>query len=238
MLSEPLASSADVDFVCFTDSALHRDIWRLRPVVRRLKTAQLTARWHKLNPHLLFPDYEYSLWVDGNVIPSSSELYDTLNGLVSKSVKWAGIKHPQRDDVYEEAYRIYSNGRDRFFPLARTLNFLKREGFPRHWGMMETNVLLRAHHDEDVRRCDELWCSLLMQYTGRDQMTHSYAMWKSSIPMVYLLPEGSSARNHPAFTYVPHDKPYVKDASLKGRLSDLRSLLKRFAFRLFLKFLV
>lgn len=235
VLSDPITTIPGVDFVCFSDYDISRQIWQLRTPVKRQKNSLLTARWHKQNPHLLFPDYEYSLWVDGNVIPASEELYSIVEALMSESVKWAGIKHPLRDDVYEEAFRIYANGRENFYRLARCVNFLKKEGFPRHWGMMETNVILRAHNDEQVRHTDELWSSLLEEYTGRDQMTHSYCMWKTGLTMQYMLPDGYSARNHSAFRYVVHDKPYVKDRSFKGRLADFRRLIKRLCFRLFLR---
>lgn len=233
-LLEPLAVNPDAEYVCFTDADIKRQVWKVRPIVHREKNALMTARWHKLNPYLLFPDYEYSLWVDGNVIPASEGLYTCLDDLMSRKSLWAGIRHPQRDDLYEEAYRILANGRESVFKLMRICAFLSKESMPRHWGLMETNVMLRAHNRPEVVNVDGLWCHLLEKYTHRDQMLQTYCLWKTGLSAEYLLPKGYSARNHDYFLYVNHDKPYVKDKSIKGRLRDLRIALRKLFFRLFL----
>jgi len=196
--------------------------------------ASMLSRWFKLNPHILFPDYEYSLWIDGNIDITSEELYSLIESQMSSEVLYSGIHHPQRDDVYEESYRILSNGREKPSRLRKTVKFLRREGFPEHYGLMENNVILRRHNDPAVVSFDELWWSLMLRYSHRDQMTQSYCLWKSGIKPEFLLPEGSSTRNHPWFAYTGHGPVYVKDLSLKGRIKDGRMALRKFFYRAFL----
>lgn len=236
VLSDPVSVSPDADYVCFTDSAVRRGVWQTRTPVRRERNALLTARWHKLNPHELFPDYEYSLWVDGNVIPASGGLYELLGSFMARGTLWAGICHPERDDVYEEAFRILRNGRESLPNLVRTCRFLSSRGFPRHWGLMETNVLLRRHNAPAAEAADRLWFSLLKKYTRRDQMTQTYCMRQAGLPLVYLLPKGESARNSKLFRYVVHDVPYRKDRSPGGMARDAAVRLRCMLFRIFLRF--
>ena len=230
ILVDPVVIFPGVDFVCFTDHDVKRKVWQLRNPVHREKNALLTARWHKLHPHELFPDYDYSLWVDGNVIPASASLMEILQGKMDGGVLWSGIRHPQRDDVYDEAFRIYSNGRESFFRLARICRFLESQGFPRHGGLMETNVILRAHNDPKVVATDRLWWTLLSEYTARDQMTHQYCMWKNGMPQDLLLGGEASARNCREFRYVVHDAPYRKSFP-----RDAWNAVKRLCFRIFLR---
>ena len=89
ILVDPVAIFPGVDFVCFTDHDVKRKVWQLRNPVHREKNALLTARWHKLHPHELFPDYDYSLWVDGNVIPASASLMEILQGKMDGGVLWS-----------------------------------------------------------------------------------------------------------------------------------------------------
>jgi len=230
-LVAPSAVPSNVDFVCFSETAPNCSIWQMRPLHHKEATPTLTARWHKLNPDVLFPDYDYSLWVDGNVTPSTFALFDRLSELMGSGCLWAGIKHPSRDCIYDEAYRILANGREDLDKLVRTCKFLRKEGFPRHYGLMETNVILRAHNDSKVVATDRLWWKMVSGYTKRDQMSHSYCMWKNGMDFNYILPEGFSARNHPGFKYVVHDKPYVKDRSLKGMTKDGMMVLRKIAFK-------
>lgn len=234
LLWDPSAVCPDVDYVCFTDTPFESEVWEVRPLGHAEASDLLTTRWYKLNPHLVFPDRQYSLWIDANVIPSGQQLYDIVNDLMSKGSKWAGIRHPQRDDVYDESYRILANGREKFGKLAKTCRFLKSEGFPRHFGLMECNVILRSHNDADVIAADELWWKMFTSYCYRDQMSQTYCVWKTGLAMDDILPQGMSSRNHPAFEYVVHGNQYIKDKSLKGRLKDARIGLQRLAYRLFL----
>lgn len=233
---EPYAPLEGVDFVYFTDSPAESTVWDVRPIGHPQADDVLTVRWYKMNPHLLFPEYRYSLWLDGNIRPASDEFLPILEEAMNAGCLWSGIRHPRRDDVYEEAYRILSNGRERLGPLLRTVRFLRKEGFPEHWGMMECNVILRKHGEGKVVAADELWWSLFRTFCRRDQMTQTYCLWKTGLDMEYLLPEGFSARNHPAFEYVPHDGPYVKDRSLKGLARDAAMYVKKLIFRISVKF--
>lgn len=194
----------------------------------------MLSRWFKLNPHLLFPDYEYSLWIDGNIDIRGDEIYSIIESQMGTGVLYSGIRHPERDDVYEEAMRILSNRRETPRRLRRTVRFLRKEGFPEHWGLMENNVILRRHNAPEVVAFDELWWSLMLRYSHRDQMTQSYCLWKTGIRPEYLLPEGFSARNHPSFAYTYHGPVYEKRRSLVGLARDGQTAARKKLFYLFL----
>ena len=165
----------------------------------------------KLLPHKLFPEYDYSLWLDGNIDVIDAAFWDKVASLMDSGCLYAGVKHPSRDDAYEESLRILKNGRETACRLRRTVRFLRSEGLPRHAGLNENNIILRRHNAAEVVAMDELWWSLYRRFSHRDQMTWSYCIWKTGLHTEYLLPEGTDVRHHPWFDYTVHDKPYRKD---------------------------
>lgn len=60
------------DYVCFTDNPTllkERKIgtWEIRPVKKITEDNSLNNRWHKMHPHVLFPNYGDSIYIDGNI---------------------------------------------------------------------------------------------------------------------------------------------------------------------------
>ena len=60
----------EYDYVCFTDN-IPKDrenyIWQFKPLQFNKLDNVRNNRWHKLHPHLLFSEYEESLYLDGNI---------------------------------------------------------------------------------------------------------------------------------------------------------------------------
>lgn len=236
-LPDPQAVCPSADYVCFTDQPQDAPsgVWDYRPITRSERTRALTSRWYKLHPHELFPDYEYSLWIDGNVTVAGSGLYDRLVSMMTEGVKAAGLRHPDRDDIYEEALRILHGRRETLCRVLRTAGFLRREGMPRHFGLYENNVILRRSSDPLVVSFDELWWKMLCRFSGRDQLSHTYCLWKTGLDYGLILPDGSNARNHPFFDYTLHGPAYVKQKTLEGRLRDASTAFNEMIFKLWAK---
>lgn len=225
-VSRPAVLPDWADYVCFGQDL---------PVTWQAKDNTQLARYAKLNPHIVLPEgYEYSLWIDGNIDIVDPAFFGRMEELMAEGVPVAGLHHPGRDDVYDESLRILQNDREKFGRLVKTVKFLKGEGFPRHYGLDETNVILRRHDDPKVREFDGLWWEMLQKWTNRDQMTQSYCFWKTGIQHGHILPQGQCAQNHPWFSYTFHGKPYVKDKSLPGRAKDAWRALKVSVYKAFL----
>ncbi len=67
-LVEPDYIPEDCDFVCFTDSTHFKsDVWDIRVVKPYYEEPVRNSRYYKTKPHVFFPDYEISLWIDGTI---------------------------------------------------------------------------------------------------------------------------------------------------------------------------
>ena len=188
----------DWDYILFTDNAdLIADgkfaHWTIKPLVFDKLDNVKNARWHKVNAHKLFPEYEYSLWLDSNILVNNENLFVMINDLIEDGVKVAVPNHPERKCIYDEADVIKQKRID--FPelVDVEMDFLRMEKYPKNNGLAETGVLLRAHND--IIPMLNLWWNMIEKYSKRDQLSFNYALWKKNIKSVpiYTGPDGFGA---------------------------------------------
>ena len=69
-LEEPKFIPKDYDFICFTDQKINKpnSIWEIRQVLPLYEDNTRTARKYKILPHRFLPEYDISIWTDGNEI--------------------------------------------------------------------------------------------------------------------------------------------------------------------------
>lgn len=93
----------DWDYVCFTDEKNMKTdrVWDVRPLVFNKMDISRNNRWHKMHPHLLFPEYENSLYIDGNIRILSQKFFENLES--KKESLFISTLHPKRNCLYEEA---------------------------------------------------------------------------------------------------------------------------------------
>lgn len=65
-LKEPLFVADNITYVCFTNNYdIKSKIWNVEYIKNSSIDNNHLAKHFKMNPHLYFPDYEISVWVDG-----------------------------------------------------------------------------------------------------------------------------------------------------------------------------
>jgi len=232
------------DYILFTDVCVLREKngWEIRPLQHLVKGQDednnkiKTARWHKTNPHQLFPDYEYSLWIDTNINVLDNTLDKFVNASISKGSEISTIKHPLRDCIYEEAKACITSGKDAPGPIQEVITLLSEDDFPANYGLFETNLLFRKHNANNVKKVSELWWEVIRKYSRRDQLSFSYALWKESTDCDNLLGEGRSVRNLSGFTilgghrknnkgkYIKKIRKFIFYAKIKKDIKIIRIL--------------
>ena len=209
-LKQPAEIQEGFDFICFVgkgETHPARDgAWQIRELPQSLGSAALDARWPKMHPHELLPDYDCSVWIDGNIRICDSTIFRAARIKQAAGALFSGVSHPSRDCVYEEARKC----RDmRYISWARLFvvwAFLFLHGIPRHYGLFEANLMFRRHNDPQIVAFDELWWRKVLHLCRRDQLSQMWCLKKCGIPRDYLLPQGQSTRNNPGFEYMRHGK--------------------------------
>ncbi len=180
----------DWDYVCFTDDLSIRNdknkSWKLKKLVFTKLDDARNQRWHKLHPHILFPQYEYSLYVDGNVIIRSRKFFNLIYDLTKKNIKIAIGLHPERNSLYEEAEECIRIGKDLKEVIEKQIKIIKKDKFPKDFGMFENNVMLRKHNDRQIIKLMTDWWWWIENYSRRDQLSLTYVAWKNKVKIYPL----------------------------------------------------
>ena len=182
-LPTQLYVNPDYDYVCFTDNAdllkqKSFGAWIIKPLAFAKFDDARNNRWHKLHPHILFPEYTSSIYIDSNISIKSGWIFDEIN---RRNKNILIPLHFERDCIYDECEEVRKNKKDLVENLDKMVHFLKENKFPSHYGLNENNLLYRVHNDSLVIRIMEEWWFFIENYSRRDQMSLSYVLWRNGI---------------------------------------------------------
>lgn len=188
-LIDPEYISEGYDYICFTDNKEFKsDIWDIRPLPKEVEgLSQIKKqRYIKINPHLFLQEYDLSVWVDGNVT-IKSDLNTLVNKTISDDYSVYVPKHPFRTCIYSEARAVVSMKKDTKEIVDPQITRYQGEGFPKDYGLLQSNILIRKHNNEDCKKLMEAWSNEVMNGSHRDQLSFNYISWKNKDIKVFYL---------------------------------------------------
>lgn len=116
---------------------------------------RVTARWHKMHPHLAVTGYDRVIWLDANMeVTTSGFIGGVLASMHDGIAVW---KHPHRDCIYDEARVCDTLPKYRGLPQLAQVSEYKNEGFPRHGGLYALGTIGWDVTDPHVRELAEQW---------------------------------------------------------------------------------
>ena len=193
---QPEVIDSRFDYVLFTDEVTTDKLgaWSVRAIEYECEDLRKKSRFPKIHPEIVLPEYEATLYIDGNIRICSQWVYDRCVELAEQGVEWAGVKHQGRKCLYDEVNAIIGLGWVYDYEVLDWYRFLKKEGFPEQDGMFENNIIFRLN-TQNVRAVDNLWWwTIEKNYVKRDQFSLMYALWKTpDINTAYFLNEDENA---------------------------------------------
>lgn len=208
-LLPPLYTEPTLDYVVYSDAETPPpEPWQLRPLVSRHRNPRMTARWHKLHPHRLFPDYEESLHIDANVL-----VRDRIGAVFGEALRdspLALFRHPNRDCVYDEAEVVKRLRYDDPEIVDAQMAYYRAQGLARRSGLFHGAVQFRRHNDRKLSAMLEDWWRQLKLFSHRDQLSLSFMLRRHEIRVAEL---PGSANVNPWFMTGPHERFRVDLAS-------------------------
>lgn len=188
-LLEPKYITPDFDYVCFTDNpSLTSSTWDIRPIPKELENLSKIKqqRYIKINPHKFFPEYEISIWVDGNMT-LKGDLNEFVNSTLTGDTSIYVPQHPSRNCIYKESKAVLGMKKDSKEIVNPQMERYRTEGFPENYGLLQSNILLRIHNDNNCIRLMEAWFNELRDNSHRDQLSFNYVLWKNNdINVIYM----------------------------------------------------
>ena len=213
-LVEPKYVPKGYDFICFTDiDGIPQDtIWDIRKVIPLYEDNTRTARKYKILPHRFLPEYDISIWVDGNEI-----VVGDVDKMVDKYLTnndMAVYNHmscwDKRNCIYDEAKAIFSlgnadsnNWKDNPQIISNQMNRYIKDNYPPNNGLIVSGVMLRKHNSPQVIKCMEHWWKELKKGSKRDQLSFNYSTWKTQTEFNWI---DQDIRNDGYVLEVKHNK--------------------------------
>ena len=173
---QALASSSEIDFICFTDNPLLlSETWTIRLIQPRFaRDAIRSARYIKILGPELLKEYDESLWIDNTVqlrVAPEHLLQDWLSDtdfalpLHSFRETVAGEFDAVNDAGLDDPSRIY----EQLFSYAAADEHQLQE--KPYW-----TALLARRHTYDVQETMRRWYDHVLRYSRRDQLSINHVL--------------------------------------------------------------
>ena len=180
------------DYICFTDdknmiAKKYIGPWKIEPLKFSELDNSKNNRWHKMQPHILFPNYESSIYIDSNVNFKTAKIFEYIQALPNQCFI-ALPHHAKRDCIYDEAEFVVNVGFDTKEKVAPLIEIYRKEGFPEHFGLAENNIIYRKHNTPECAKIMDEWWDIFLKYSRRDQLSLFYLFWKNKTDYTFFAP--------------------------------------------------
>lgn len=213
---QPQVIHPDFDYILFTNNDIKEEsigVWQIKGIPYQNTDNTRVARWVKTHPEQLLGDYTYSIWMDANMQILSESFYDYVFKHIKSNVLVSSMWHNQRNCIYDEIVAVAYYELENEHVLIDWLRFLLKEKYPQHNGLFETGVLFRSHSSDIIAKMDDLWWSIIDNYSRRDQLSFNYVLWKYNIKCPYFISDSENVRNTSCIKYNPHNNPQTRKMS-------------------------
>ena len=172
-------SSDDVEYVAFTDERQPETGWTcLTPLVTE-PDSRRENRKYKTRSHLLFPDSEWTIYLDGNLSlkVTPQEIIDVCLSTGSEAPLFL-FPHNLRNCLYDEATACIQAGLDDAETIQPQIDRYRAESYQSNAGLYWGGFLIRRAGCEAF---NELWWSEIKRGSSRDQISLPYSLAKSQV---------------------------------------------------------
>ena len=174
--------SDKIDFVIFTDKkeSFYSCPYTIRVIPIWNKDKRRTSREVKIRPHLYLENYEYSIWLDGNIFLLKDPISLIETYLKDHNLCLLQHRTESKKCIAHELGPCTRLRKDDPDVMKNQVDGYFEEGFPKDYGMYETGILLRRHNEKDVINTMETWWEEVKTKSKRDQLSFTYACWKNN----------------------------------------------------------
>lgn len=194
LLYDPAVISEYCDYICFTDdSRLQSLVWQMRPFPENGLDSYRKEKQVKALPHLLLPEYDYTIWIDAAIEINHSIDQLIEEHLFNNEFDLSAFGHPHSDSVYTEAKAIIERELDRKETVALQMKHYHEQHYLDHGGLNKTSILFRKTHSPELISIMNQWWEEIATYSFIDQLSFNYIAWKNQFTVGTLTEPPSSS---------------------------------------------
>ena len=209
-LRDPLLINNNLDYIAFSDrkpNSVKESVWKYQSLPQESncnRWKNYANRYCKMHPFELFPEYDYAIYVDGNVeiVSDITALYNVAH---ESKLGIAMHSHNLRQCIYDEAEVCKAYGKGNVEDINTQVNKYKTEHFPTRFGMMEATIIVTDLKNEKAERIfNDWWNEFLLTPSKRDQLSFPYIIWKNEFTISDLGCLGNDEYMNPKFRIYRH----------------------------------
>ena len=209
----PRHRSANVDYIAFADQGTKLPAeWSRRLVaLGQDDNGSEANRRIKILCQEYLPEYDYSVYVDGN-IRIRGDISELLSRFISSGAAIGLAKHGQRSSIAEEAYACVELGKippEQIDIMAQQVESYQTDGLPDSHVLTDNGVIFRWHRHPQLPGLMETWWRELNAHVRRDQICLPYVLWKSGLQPLYW--DWKVRLPNPYFSVHPHRGTWLKN---------------------------
>ncbi len=155
----------------------------------------MSAKIFKIHPQNFFPEFETSIWIDGNMTIAGN--LSQLPTFVDEGTTLACFDHAASaidpgNCIYDEADKLLEQiekGKRSTLdpsPIHQQRARLLAEGYPPQYGLISGNVLVRRHMQGACIDMMESWWTEILTGSRRDELSFNYLAWKTDFKFKYI----------------------------------------------------
>lgn len=145
-------------------------------------------RFYKTNPHLLFKNYDLSIYVDAT-FKLKGNLDDFLLRILAPNFDIYILEHPRIIKINNEIEAVLHFKKESLDVVEPIRERYKKEKFPDDNGHAETCLIVRKHNELNCINFMENWFYQIKHYSHRDQLSFNYILWKNRNKNVKYIPK-------------------------------------------------
>ena len=187
----PIKKEKNFDYFLITDQFPEKNFylnWTIIHIKKKLDFSKKRyivkmQRFYKLHPHLLFSNYNLSIYIDSTFSIKRS-LNEFLLRILSKNILIYVLEHPFRNTITNEFREVLRSGRESKKIINKIKRKYKRENFSDDNGLSENCLIIRKHNELKCIEFMEKWFHEVKHNSHRDQLSFNYVLWKTGYKIV------------------------------------------------------
>ena len=200
LLKDIVKKEPDIDYICFTNQDIISETWEIKKIPEYLESLEQTkiARCIKILPHLFLPEYEISVWVDGNI-----QVLGNINKFINEKLTeyFCIAKHPDRICTYQEAEAVINLKKENNDIVNKQIEKYREIGFPENNGMVQSGIMIRKHNSKECIDISNSWWSEVRKWSKRDQLSFNYSIWNKDVKIDIMNPSILSSEYFQIWTH-------------------------------------
>lgn len=183
--SQPKEVSAQLDYICFTTMkekwGTKEGVWQYRAIENKEEINNILLKnQYKIMIHEILPEYDYSIWVDSEVV-ITGDIFRFCK-VYGDGKSFLGFVQSSKDCIYQDMSRTGMGTDDLNITMRKKICQYQKEGYPEHNGLIDSRIMVRNHRDDSMRKVMEEWWNEIQECPLFEGNTFNYVAWKNSYP--------------------------------------------------------